>query len=120
MSSACIACCDQKNNMKDIHVKSLPIKGCSQQCPGYSFTQDTPATLNACPPTVVIGVLVSLGLRRFRRTRADSKGQGSRGPMDVVAVGEARVGLDGSHDTYLELISLKTSRVLPSYMENSE
>ena len=71
-------------------------------------------------PVAMICLLLSLGMRRLRRGRADPKEQGGRDPRDMMAVGEARTELDGSHETHLELMRLRTSRVLPNHAKNSE
>ncbi|MPC09092.1 Neural-cadherin [Portunus trituberculatus] len=65
----------------------------------------------------VISVVLSLGLRRFRRGRenlAEPCGQGCSG---IVTAEKSEAGSDGIQ---LELINLKSSKVLSNHMENNQ
>ncbi|XP_063874461.1 putative neural-cadherin 2 isoform X1 [Scylla paramamosain] len=64
----------------------------------------------------VIGVLLSLGLRRFRRGRENLTEPGGQGCSGIVTAGKNEAGSDGIH---LELVNLKSSRVLSNHVENS-
>ena len=73
--------------------------------------------LSVLPLSAVIGVVLSLGLRRFRRERENLTVGSVQGSSGIVTAGKSEAGVDGTH---LELINLNSSKVLSNHIENSK